>query len=168
MSHRTAQRGFAAFFSAGHTRSPVSTTLRGEWNRITNRSFGESKLFDALAFGPYIEVVEAGLPKAAGSRVSHFTGLFRRDQEQTEKARGGLAALLDSMVTQVRQLDFKGVLLGEAELRERMVQNAQVTEDLMKSLGLDHLVPGGQLAVRFAILPFTAAIIQDPHRVAPE
>ena len=88
-----------------------------------------------------------------------------RDQEQTEKARAGLATLLDSMATQVRQVDFRGVLLEEEELREGMDRNAQATEDLMKSLRLDHLVPDGQLAVRFAILPFTAAIIQDPHRV---
>ena len=69
------------------------------------------------------------------------------------------------MIAQVGQLDFKGVLLQEAELRERMVRNAQLTEDLIKSLGLDHLVPGGQPAVRFAILRFTSAIIKDPPRM---
>ena len=46
-----------------------------------------------------------------------------------------------------------------------MARNAQLTEDLMKSFGLDLIVPGEQLAVRFAILRFTAAIIKDPHRV---
>jgi hypothetical protein len=35
---------FVAFFSGGHTRSPVSTSPRGEWNTITNRWFGESAL----------------------------------------------------------------------------------------------------------------------------
>jgi hypothetical protein len=44
MSGRTPLPSFTAFFSGGRTRSPVSTSPRGEWNTITNRWFGESAL----------------------------------------------------------------------------------------------------------------------------
>jgi hypothetical protein len=56
MSRRTPQPSFTAFFSGGHTRSPVSTSPRGEWNTITNRWFGE-RLLDFLAERRFADVV---------------------------------------------------------------------------------------------------------------
>ena len=44
----TPDASFRAFFSGGHSRSPVSTTTLGECNAITSRSLGESAL-DFLA-----------------------------------------------------------------------------------------------------------------------
>jgi hypothetical protein len=44
MSRCPPQPSLRAFFSAGQTRSPVSTTPLGECNAITNRWFGESDL----------------------------------------------------------------------------------------------------------------------------
>jgi len=38
--HGTLTAGFAAFFSGGRIRSPVSMIPLGECNTITNRSFG--------------------------------------------------------------------------------------------------------------------------------
>jgi hypothetical protein len=94
--------------------------------RLTLAQSAENRLQDA------IEIVRGLIRIMDDERFTHSPSTPYsdvRDQEQTEKARAGLATLLDSMVTQVRQLHFKGVLLEEAELRERMDRNAQATED---------------------------------------
>lgn len=152
---------------------------------------GYSGLFDEIEhptvdlFQPYLGTHT--LAECAESRLQDAIGIVRgliklmdderfknspctpfsdvRNRKKTEIVRKDLAALLDSMVSQVGQIDFESVLLDEAEMREGMVRNAKLAGDLMTSLGVDYLVPGPTLSVRFAILPHTAAIIQDPYRV---
>jgi hypothetical protein len=85
-----------------------------------------------------------------------------RDQEKTEEVRAALAALVDSMETQIRNLNFKGVLLEEADLKEGLVRQANLAGELMATLGPDCLVPERVSALRFAILPFAAAVTEDP------
>jgi len=60
-----------------------------------------------------------------------------RDQKQTEKVRAGLATLLDSMATQIGQLNFTGVLLEESELREGLIRNAKLAEDPITNVASD-------------------------------
>jgi hypothetical protein len=72
------------------------------------------------------------------------------------------------MDMQIRDINFEGVLLEEAELETRkdeIVRSAHLAGDLMKSFGVDTLVPDNNNAVRFAILPYKSAILTDPYRV---
>lgn len=85
-----------------------------------------------------------------------------RDRGRTERVRADLAALVDSMDMQIRNLNFRGVLLEESELQEGLVRHAKLAGELMRTLDLDCLAPDPNAAARFAILPFTAASTQDP------
>jgi hypothetical protein len=152
---------------------------------------GYSGLFDEIEhptldlFFPYLG--KRTLAERAANRLQDAVGIVRglieilndgrfkqspstpysdvRNQKQTEKVRARLGTLLDSMVSQVAQLDFGGVLVEEAELRELMVLNVKSAGELVTTLGLDCLVPEPGLVARFAILPFTTAISQDPSLV---
>lgn len=87
-----------------------------------------------------------------------------RDTEKTERLQAGLAALHDSLVDQAKRLDFNGVFLEEQELTERYPRVVEADEALMQSLGLKPLLPVQGKAVRFSILPFTAAAISANYR----
>jgi hypothetical protein len=88
-----------------------------------------------------------------------------RNRAQTDTVRAGLAALADSMDQQLRQIDFRGVLLDESDLREGAVRIAEKSRDLMKTLGLDYVAAAPGRAIRFAILPLKTASIDNPARV---
>jgi hypothetical protein len=87
-----------------------------------------------------------------------------RDQVKTANVRAGLTSLLDSMATQVKQIDFSGVLLEEEELQHGLTALATKTARLMSDLEIDCLAPDPGEAVRFAILPGAVAILSDPFR----
>jgi hypothetical protein len=91
-----------------------------------------------------------------------------RDQEKTANAHAGLQSLLDSVVAQVAQIDFAGVLLEPEELQSRLDAFTTETDRLMRSVGIDCLVSEQGKATRFAIIPMRAAILADPFRaIAP-
>jgi hypothetical protein len=87
-----------------------------------------------------------------------------RDRGKTEKLQAGLVALYESMVEQAKGLDFSGVFLEEQELRERYAAVVEADKALMQSLGVELLLPAPGEAVRFSILPFKVAAINDPYR----
>jgi Ferredoxin-like domain in Api92-like protein len=97
---------------------------------------------------PYIR--ERTLAQCAADYLQHAIGIVRgllgimdderfkhspsttfsevRNQKQTQKVRADLAALLESMATQIGQINFTGVLLEESELREGLIRNAKLAE----------------------------------------
>jgi hypothetical protein len=152
---------------------------------------GHTGLFDDLEhpvidiFAPYLR--KRTLVQCADDRLQDSIGIVRgfigildderfknspstpysdgRDQKQTEKVRADLAALLESMATQIGQLNFRGVLLEESELREKLLNHLKRAGDLIKALGVEPLVQEPESAVRFSILPFTAVVNKDPYLI---
>jgi hypothetical protein len=128
---------------------------------LTLAQSAENRLQDAIGIvRRLIEIMSD--PRFTNSIDTPFS--VCRNREQTARTRADLTALLDSMTEQVARLDFRGVLLEEADLKEGMVRNAELAVDLMTTLDLDHLLPNEGLAVRFAVLPSPAITIDDPNR----
>jgi hypothetical protein len=88
-----------------------------------------------------------------------------RDRVKTQEVHVALVALADTMAQQLAPIDFSGVFLEETDLRDGLQQLAETNANLMASLGLDHLVPDQDRAVRFAILPFRGATSKEPNRI---
>jgi hypothetical protein len=152
---------------------------------------GYSGLFDEIEyptlnlFEPYLKPIS--LAQGAENRLKDAIGIVRRlieiledprftnspsrpfsdcrDQAKTERLRLGLAALHESLVEQAKQLDFQGVFLEEQELTERYPAVVEGDKILMKSLGLEPLLPAPGETVRFSMFPIQVALTKDPNRV---
>jgi hypothetical protein len=152
---------------------------------------GYSGLFDEIEhpcmdlFAPYLRT--RTLTQCAEDRLQDAIGIVRglrrimdderfrispstpysdcRNQKQTEKVRAELDVLIDSMETQIRNLDFCGVLLEQSDLEHGLVRIAEESKSLMANLNLAHLLSNQNSAARFTILPFTSAVTKDPYRV---
>ena len=121
-----------------------------------------ARLHDAIAFvRDLIGVLED--ERFLDSPCTPFSDV--RDQDKTAKVHARLTALLETMTKQVEQIDFRGVLLETEDLPAAYARSQESTRQLMTDLGLEPLLPDQGKALRFAIVPATAAIVSDPYRV---
>jgi len=119
----------------------------------------------ALRLQDAIDIVRGLQGVLEDERFIHSPFSEGRDVEKTERSHAALASLLDSMMTQTAQIDFKDVLLEGNELPAAYVRSEESTRKLMTNLGLEPFMPDQGKTLRFALLPTTAAIVSDPHRI---
>ncbi len=89
-----------------------------------------------------------------------------RDRVKLEQTKQALDGLLERMQDAAKQLDFERVLLGDSQLQEALKAEHAETERLANELGLKFIAPRENGALRFALLPVTAAVI-DGRCIAP-